>query len=83
MPHATTYAELRDTPIDDLVRLYDETAQHTEIGLNFLREEIARRDAERETRIIVAMTKQMRSLTIFIAVLTAMNVVAAVVLLFK
>jgi hypothetical protein len=48
-----------------------------------LREEIARRDSARETETIAAMTKQMRDYTIFIAVLTAINVVATVILLFK
>lgn len=83
MPHATTYSALRSLSTDDLVKLYDETAQNTEMGLNFLREEIARRDAALETRAIVEMTTSMRSLTIFIAGLTAINVIAAVVLLFK
>lgn len=83
MPHATTYSELRSLSADDLVRLYDETAKHTEIGLAFLREEIARRDAAFETKTIVAMTKSMRDLTIAITALTAINVIATVVLLFK
>lgn len=83
MPHATTYAELRKMSADDLIRSYDETAQHTEIGLNVLREEIARRDSAEETKAIVAMTKQMRDLTMFIAVLTTINVVATIVLFFK
>lgn len=83
MPHATTYAALRSLSADDLVRLYDETAQDTVIGLNFLSEEIARRDAALETKAIVAMTKSMRNLTIVIAGLTAINVIAAIVLLFK
>lgn len=83
MPHATTYSALRSLSTEDLVRLYDATAQHTEIGLAFLREEIARRDAALETNAIVTMTKSMRDLTIAITVLTAINVIATIVLLFK
>lgn len=83
MPHATTYAKLRELSTADLIRLYDTTAVNTEVGLGFLREEIALREAEVQGARIVGMTKHMRDLTIVIAVLTVVNVLCAGILLLK
>ncbi|HEX4130879.1 MAG TPA: hypothetical protein VHZ24_12625 [Pirellulales bacterium] len=76
---ANTYAELRKQSEADLERLYDETATSTQIGLSFLREELARREAERQYKHMLRLTKQMRDLTIVITVLTVVNLGAVVI----
>ena len=83
MPHATKYAELRALSTDELVRIYDGTAQNTEVGLGFLREEIARRENEKQTNAISRMTEQMRNMTIAITALTVINVILTGIPLFK
>ena len=74
MSAATSYAELREMDVEELVRRYDGLAQHTQLGVAFYREEIARRDSAMETEKIIAMTRHMRNLTVLITVLTLMNV---------
>ena len=71
----STYKELREMPIDDLVKLYDRTAPSSDVGVAFIREEIARRDAEEQTREITKATKTMKKLTWVIVALTLINVV--------
>lgn len=83
MPIIPSYAKLRSLPEEELVRLYDSAAPHTELGVGYLRDEIARREAERQTGEISKMTRQMRNMTFWITVLTAVNVIAAIVLFFK
>ena len=70
-----TYKKLREMSIDDLVKLYDRTAISSDVGVAFIREEIARREAEKQTREIMRATKTMRTLTWVITGLTAVNVV--------
>ncbi len=79
---AETYEQLRDLTREQLVKEYDKIAKNTQIGLNFLREEIARRDAEEQTAQMLTMTRQMRTLTVVIAVLTVINVIAVFLSLF-
>jgi hypothetical protein len=62
---------------DDLIGIYDATARSTQIGLDFVRDEIARRDAAAQTDQIARMTMQMRDLTVWVTVLTGVNVVLA------
>ena len=50
---ATTFAELRALSTEDLVKVYDDLAASTQLGLGFYREEIARRAAADATREIV------------------------------
>ena len=63
--------------------MYDGTAQHTEIGLAFIREEIARRDAVEQTATIGRLSRQMRDMTIVILVLTAINALSTLVLFLR
>lgn len=83
MPIANTYGDLRKLSDAELIRQYDETAQSTQVGLNFLRDELARREAERQQEVMLRFTKQMRDMTIVITVLTAVNVIAVIIALFR
>jgi hypothetical protein len=67
---------------DELVRQYDETAQQTVVGLDFVREEIVRRETHAATQAMVRMTHQMKVMTVLITVLTAINAFAAVIPIF-
>ena len=61
---AQSYAELRSTSKETLVREYDRIAGHTQLGLDFYSSEIARRDAAEETAKIVEMSQQMLGATL-------------------
>lgn len=78
-----TYAKLRSLPMEELIRLYDSAAPHAEVGVSYLRDEIARREAEKQTAEIAGMTRQMRNMTLWITALTAVNMIDTVVLFFK
>ena len=80
---AQSYTELRSTSTEELVRTYDEIAAHTQLGLDFYREEIARRDAAKETARIIEMTQHMRNLTVVVTVLTLLNAVLVGVTLLR
>ena len=73
---ADSYEKLRQLSTEDLIRRYDHKAESTAVGLSFIREEIARREAEKQTRHMLELTRQMRALTIVITILTVINVVA-------
>lgn len=79
---AHTLAELRALSYEQIQRLYDDTATHTAVGLNFYRDELVRRELERQgdrmetmTTRIESMTAKMLWLTVAILVLTIVNVV--------
>jgi hypothetical protein len=72
-----TYERLRSMPTEELMQLYDMIAPQTVVGTGFLRDEIARRDAEKQTAEIARMTREMRNLTRVITALTAIAALAA------
>lgn len=78
-----TYQELRKLSKDQLIQEYDNKAVHTEPGLDFYKEEIARRDAEEQTKQMMRINNQMRIMTIIITILTIINVIAVFISLFK
>jgi hypothetical protein len=83
VPTFNSYAKLRGLSTEQLVELYDQRAQHADVGVAFVREEIARREAEKQTAAIAEMTATMRNLTWVITALTAVNVIVAAVPLFR
>ena len=82
MPNFNSYAKLRGLSMDELVHLYDERAKTADVGVAFIREEISRREAEKQTAAISSMTMQMRNMTAWITGLTIANVVVAVITLY-
>ena len=81
-PIVETYKQLRAMPLDQLVELYDGSAKHTDFGLGFIREEIARRDAEVQTEQMIVLTRQILWLSAVMTLLTVVNVMVVVVALF-
>lgn len=76
---ADSYEQLRKKSKEVLVREHDDKAQSTQLGLGFYREEIARREAEEQSQIILNFTKQMRDMTIAITAMTGLVLVLTVI----
>jgi hypothetical protein len=64
---------------EELVRTYDAISQSTQVGLDFYRSEIARRDSEEVTKTMLALTRQMRNMTVAVVLLTILNFVLVAV----
>ena len=81
---AHSFAEWRQLSREDLIREYDRRAPRVEdVGIAYIRDEILRRDVEEQTDRMVQMTREVRTLTRWITVLTVINtggVVAALLL---
>ncbi len=80
---AFKYEQLKAMSLEELKRAYDESADSTVIGLGFLREEIARRESDEQYQRMVALTKQIRNMTLVILLLTVVNVAFVLVSLYK
>lgn len=72
---AYTIAELRALSEADLVREHDRIAQTTVLGLNYFRDELNRREQDKQTRIMVRLTWVITWLTALILVLTVLSLV--------
>lgn len=79
---AMSYSELSRLSKDELIELYDQIAPNTVVGLDFVKQEIWRRDSDRLSGSMEKMTSRIQWLTIVITILTAINVVAFVTGLF-
>ncbi|MEK7384333.1 MAG: hypothetical protein AAB262_13745 [Elusimicrobiota bacterium] len=73
MGHIPKHEELAKLTEEDLVRRYNVAAENTVVGTGFYRDEIVRRGQQRQNDQMLAFTKQMRDLTIWIAILTIVN----------
>ncbi|MDP2929740.1 MAG: hypothetical protein Q8O01_06760 [Candidatus Omnitrophota bacterium] len=56
--------ELRSMPLEELIGEHDKAAEHTFVGINYYLDEISRRDTEKATNKITAMTFVMMVATI-------------------
>lgn len=72
MTLAKTYEELRQQSDEELMALHDADAQHTQVGISYYLEELARRRAARQGDAVEKMTSSIERLTKVIAVLTAL-----------
>ena len=72
------YEELRELSDDRIVEMYDEEAEHVDLSLNFLRNEILRRAQEKHDATIVKQTVTMMRLTWVITFMTVVVTVATV-----
>jgi hypothetical protein len=79
---ARTYAQLLAASREELVKEYDWNASMTEnVGLNFIREELFRRDLAESNARIERLTKAITWMTAAIGVLTVANVILVAVTL--
>jgi hypothetical protein len=73
-----TFAELKRWSVQELKDLYDErtTAARGPVPTaQFVLEELHRRDADEQTRLMLAYTRRMTCLTVVVTILTAVNLV--------
>jgi hypothetical protein len=73
------YEKLIKLPDDELFRLYDEQATHTQVGLNYYTEEIARRRSEKSNDLMICLTKWITIMTGVMLLSTIVNVIVAIV----
>ena len=71
--------QLRKLTDDEVIALHDTVATHTQVGVQFYLDEINRREQNKQTDLMVKYTKLMLWLTIFVAALTVVNVIAVIV----
>ena len=71
--------QLRKLTDDEVIALHDTVAVHTQVGVQFYLDEINRREQNKQTDLMVKYTKIMLWLTIFVAALTVVNVIAVII----
>ena len=76
---AYSLKELRELTDEQLVTEHDNCAASTVSHIHYFLEEIKRRDQNRQTKTIIEYTRKMLILTVIIAILTVVNVVAVIV----
>ena len=69
-----TYSDLRKLSDADLIEKFSDISVTTEVGLSFIREELARREVHLLQRWVLCLTGIITILTVVITVLTAVNV---------
>ena len=73
-----TYRELRELSDDQVVDMYDAEAERVGISLNFLRDELLRREQANQAATIVKLTWWITLMTVVVTVATVVNVIIAV-----
>lgn len=82
MSLAPQHNELDGLTDEELVARYNALAARTVVGTQFYRDEIARRQATKESARMLSLTETMSRLTWVMLILTVINVVVAAVPLF-
>ena len=77
-----SFSELKDMSDETLVERYNKIGEHTVVGTQFSLDELMRREQRRQTDQMLSFTKQMKNLTILIAVLTSINALLVAVTIF-
>ncbi len=72
-----TYRELRELSDDKVVDMYDAEAERVGISLNFLRDELLRREQANQAATIVKLTRWIFLMTGVVTVATVINVIVA------
>ncbi len=68
-----TIKELRSLEDEEIVRRHDLKTEHTVVGVAYYLEELARRDAERQLRIIRRLTWAIAAMTLVMTVATVLS----------
>jgi hypothetical protein len=76
---AHSLKNLREMSEEKLINLHDQAAENTVTGVNYYLDELARRSQNKQTETMLLYTKRMLWLTVFIAILTIVNVVVVLV----
>lgn len=79
---AYSLKKLRELSDDDLITEHDEVSQQTVMGMSYYLDELKRREQTRQTTTMLSYTRRMLWLTVFVAILTTINVGIVVLPLF-
>ena len=79
MTLAKTFEELSKQSDEELIALHDKDVQHTNVGISYYLDELARRRAQRQADALERMTQTIVRLTIAIAVMTGLATVMTIV----
>ena len=77
---ANSYANLSKMTIDELKSQYDAIAGSSQVGLQFYRDEIARREAAEQNRRMEDYTRQVRDMTKWITYMTGAVLLLTIVM---
>ena len=83
VPMARSYRDLSEMSDEALIVEYDSSAPSTMIGLDFIRDELHRRQMQAASDRMESMTKTIKWLTLFVAVLTSVSMVTSIVVLIR
>ncbi len=75
--------ELRELTDEQLVELYDKTANHTAVGLNYYTEELNRRSNENTNKTMIRCTLWITIMTAVMLIATIANIVITIIALSK
>ena len=75
--------ELRELTDEQLFDLYDKTANHTSVGLNYYAEELNRRSNENTNKTMIRCTLWITIMTAVMLIATIANVVITIIALSK
>ena len=78
-----TIEALRKLSDEEVIALHDSVATHTQVGVQFYLDVINRREQNKQTDLMVKFTAKIFLLTVFIAVLTVVNVIVVIIPLLK
>ena len=68
------YNDLKNVPLDELIKEYDEHAKRTVVGIDYYAREIDRRQTEHSNRIMVNCTIAIAIMTLVMTIATVINV---------
>ena len=71
---AEKFSELEGMTREELVDRYDRMSTNVSLGLDFVRQEIARRDQDAATRLMLSLTNRIWWATAVVTVATLVNV---------
>lgn len=83
MTMAPNLSKLRAMSDEDIVATYDDVAQHTGVGLQFYLDELVRRETARTNEKLVALTGQIRLLTVATTAAAIIAIAISVVALIR
>jgi len=70
-----TLAELRGLPDDEIIKRHDRIATSTTVSVCYYLEELARRDQDSHTRVMLRYTKWIMLMTVIMTISTVVNVI--------
>jgi len=70
--------ELRKLNDEQLIEIYDESAKHTSVGLNYYTEELNRRSNEKTNNIMIRCTIWITIMTVVMLIATIANLVITI-----